>query len=181
MHWKPHLLWILWIILVGTTDHVNYSGGNRLVVGYTTAIIALMHDIHCNYCSPHLSTIEAHQAVYEGLHCKEGIVITADSLLFQIQMSEHNSLPCGEELHDNLFLTLSQLSSTLHTILAISCVHASNWFTHLQQTQQMVKVTILFLLCRCLNQSSQNATPSKLWIIWTMTPRLVNIDRLHEP
>ena len=23
-----------------------------------------------------------------------------------------------------------------HIILAISCVHASNWFTHLQQTQQ---------------------------------------------
>ena len=23
-----------------------------------------------------------------------------------------------------------------HTILAINCVHASNWFTHLQQTQQ---------------------------------------------
>ena len=36
-----------------------------------------------------------------------------DSLLFQIQMSEHNSLLCGGELHDNLFLILSQLSSTL--------------------------------------------------------------------
>ena len=36
----------------------------------------------------------------------------ADSLLFQIQMSEHNSLLCGE-LHDNLFLILSQSSSTL--------------------------------------------------------------------
>jgi len=32
------------------------------------------------------------------LHCKEGIVITTDSL-FQIQLSEHNSLPCGGELH----------------------------------------------------------------------------------
>ena len=29
------------------------------------------------------------------LHCKEGIVIMTDSLLFQIQMSEHNSLLCG--------------------------------------------------------------------------------------
>ena len=47
------------------------------------------------------------------LHCKKGIVITTDSLPFQIQMSEHNSLPCGGELHDNLFLILSQLSSTL--------------------------------------------------------------------
>ena len=24
-----------------------------------------------------------------------------------------------------------------HTILAINCVHASNWFTHLEQTQQI--------------------------------------------
>ena len=47
------------------------------------------------------------------IHCKEEIVIMTDSLLFQIQMSEHNSLPCGGELHDNLFLILSQLSSTL--------------------------------------------------------------------
>ena len=44
------------------------------------------------------------------LHCKKGIIITTGSLSFQIQMSEHNSLPCGE-LHDNLFLILSQLSS----------------------------------------------------------------------
>ena len=43
---------------------------------------------------------------------KKGIVITTDSLLFQIQMSEHNSLLCGGELHDNLSLILSQLSST---------------------------------------------------------------------
>ena len=47
------------------------------------------------------------------IHCKEGIVITTDSLLFQIQMSEHNSLLCGGELYDTLFLILSQLSSTL--------------------------------------------------------------------
>ena len=46
------------------------------------------------------------------IHCKKGIVITTDSLLIQIQMSEHNSLLCGGELHDNLFLILSQLSST---------------------------------------------------------------------
>ena len=43
---------------------------------------------------------------------KTPIVVTTDSLLFQIQMSEHNLLPCGGELHDNLFLILSQLSST---------------------------------------------------------------------
>ena len=52
------------IILVGTTYHVNYSGENQLVVGYTSAIIAC--GIHCNYCLPDLSTIEAHQAVDEG-------------------------------------------------------------------------------------------------------------------
>ena len=28
-------------------------------------------------------------------------------------------------------------TSHYHTILAINCVHASNWFTHLQQTRQI--------------------------------------------
>ena len=56
-----------------------------------------------------------------------------NSLLFQIQMSEQNPLLCGGEPHDNLFLILSQ-PSHCHTILAINCVHASNWFTHLQPT-----------------------------------------------
>ena len=71
------------------------------------------------------------QAPCMHAHCEKGIVILTDSLLLQIQMSEHNSLLCGGELHDNLFLILSQLSSTF------SCVHASNWFTHLQQTRQI--------------------------------------------
>ena len=57
-----------------------------------------------------LECLPQNQCIY---HCKEEIVITTDSLLFQIQMSEHNSLPCGGELHNNLFLILSQLSSTL--------------------------------------------------------------------
>ena len=63
-------------------------------------------------------------------HCKKGIVIMTDSLLFQIQMSEHNSLLCGE-LHDNLFLILSQLSSTFSYHLGnylcpcIKLVHSS--------------------------------------------------------
>ena len=36
-----------------------------------------------------------------------------------------------------------------HTILAINCVHALNWFTHLQPTRStMVKMTTSFLLCR---------------------------------
>ena len=74
-------------------------------------------------------------------HGKKGVVITTDSLLSQIQMSEHNSLLCGGELHDNFYHILSQLSSHYHTILAIdSVIHASNWFTHLQQKR-------LFLLC----------------------------------
>ena len=43
---------------------------------------------------------------------------------------------------------LINFPSHYHTILAINCVHASNWFTHLERTQQlMVKMTILFLLC----------------------------------
>ena len=48
-------------------------------------------------------------------------------------MSEHMSLVCGRELHDNLFVMLSQP----HIILAINCVYASNWFTHLQPTLQI--------------------------------------------
>ena len=47
------------------------------------------------------------------LHYKRGIVIMTECLLFLIQMSEQNTLLCGGELHDNLFLILSQLSSTL--------------------------------------------------------------------
>ena len=49
-----------------------------------------------------------------SIHCKRGIVITTDSLLFWIQMSEQNSLLCGGELHDNL--PHSQ-STFLHTII----------------------------------------------------------------
>ena len=59
-----------------------------------------------------------------------------DSLLSQNQMSEHNSLLCGGELHDNLFSFSANFPLHYHTILAINCVHASNLFTHLQQTQQ---------------------------------------------
>ena len=36
-----------------------------------------------------------------------------ECLLFQIQMREQNTLLCGGELHDNLFLILRKLSSTL--------------------------------------------------------------------
>ena len=52
--------------------------------------------------------------------------MTTNSLLSQIQMSEHNSLLCGGELCDNLYHILSQFSSHYHTILAIDSVHASN-------------------------------------------------------
>ena len=55
-----------------------------------------------------------------------------DSLLFQIQISEHNSACYG---------MVSSFSANFpphyNSILAINCVHASNWFTHLQQTQQI--------------------------------------------
>ena len=60
--------------------------------------------------------------------------MTTDSLLFWIQMS--NTIHHYVENYMTI-LILSQLSSTLHTILAINCVHASNWFTHLQRTQQI--------------------------------------------
>ena len=58
------------------------------------------------------------------IHCKRGIVVTNECLLFQIQMSEQNTLLGGGELQDNLFLILRQHSSHYHTILAINCVHA---------------------------------------------------------
>ena len=42
---------------------------------------------------------------------------------FQIQVSEHNSLLCGGELHDTFSAKFYQ---HYHTILAINCVYASN-------------------------------------------------------
>ena len=60
-----------------------------------------------------IQMVDIYTIIMEVVHCKKGIVITTDSLLFQIQMSEHNSLLCGGELHDNLSLILSQLFSTL--------------------------------------------------------------------
>ena len=66
----------------------------------------------------------------------KGIAITTDSL-FQIQMSEHNSLVCGVKLYDNLSSFSANFPPHYHTILAINCVHASNWFTHLQWTRQI--------------------------------------------
>ena len=71
------------------------------------------------------------------IYCKKGIVITADSLLFQVEMSEHksDSLLCGGELATWQSFPHSQ--PTFFHILAINCVHASNWFTHLQWTWQI--------------------------------------------
>ena len=66
-------------------------------------------------------------------HCKRGIVITTDSLLFQIQMSEQNTLYV-EENYMTIFSSFSaNFPPHYHTILAINCVHASNWFTHRNQ------------------------------------------------
>jgi len=82
------------------------------------------------------------------IYCKRGIVITTDSLLFHVEMSEHksDSLLCGGEL-----ATWQSISSFpvnfpphYHTILAISCVHASNCY--IEHDKLMVKMTILFLL-----------------------------------
>ena len=66
------------------------------------SLVVAIHILHLQSANPSLS-----------LHCKRGIVITTECLLLQIQMSEQNTLLCGGELHDNLFLILSQLSSTL--------------------------------------------------------------------
>ena len=56
-----------------------------------------------------------------------------NSLLLRIQMSEHNSLPCGGELHDNLphsqptFLHIIipswQLTVSMHQILFLLCAN----------------------------------------------------------
>ena len=62
----------------------------------------------------HTSALFANQnSACKELYCTKGIFITTDGLLFQIQMSEHNSLLCGGKLHDNLFLILSQFYSML--------------------------------------------------------------------
>ena len=74
-----------------------------------------------------------------------------DSLLFQIQMGEHTSLLCGGEQHDNLFLILSQL--ILHIIIPpwqlTVHMHQIGSLICSKHNKQMVKVTILFLLCKC--------------------------------
>ena len=68
------------------------------------------------------------------LHCETGIVLTTDSLLFQIHMSEQNHYYV-EENYMTIFSSLSaNFPPHYHTILGINCVHASNWFTHLQRT-----------------------------------------------
>ena len=65
---------------------------------------------------------------------KKGIVITTDSLLFQTQMSERNSLLYVENYITIFSSFPAKFPPHSDTILAISCVHALNWFTHLQQT-----------------------------------------------
>ena len=66
-----------------------------------------------------------------------------NSLLFQIQMSEQSPLLCGGEAHDNLFLILSKLSSTLiipscqlsvsmHQIDSLICNQLNNLMSKLQ-------------------------------------------------
>ena len=73
----------------------------------------------------------------------------------------------GGELHNNLFLILSQLSSTLsyHHDLEINCVRASNWFIHLQRTRQIDgqddnSVLIVHVELSCMYQISSNPPPS---------------------
>ena len=101
-------------------------------------------------------------ALPTGPHSKRGIVITTDSLLFWIQMSEQNSLLCGGELHDNLphsqptFLHIIipswQLTVSMHQISSLICN---------QHKKLMVKTTILFLLCTRSNL--RMVRPSGRW------------------
>ena len=88
-------------------------------------------------------------------HRKEGIVITTDSLLlFQIQMSGHYHV---EENYMKIFSSFSaNFPPHYHAILAINCVHASNWFTHLQQTRQFDGQndnSVLTVQATCLQRS----------------------------
>ena len=71
-----------------------------------------------------------------------------DSLLLQIERTQFIT----SYVEENYMTIFSSFSANFpphsHTILEINCVHASNWFTHLQQHDKlMVKMTILFLLC----------------------------------
>ena len=80
--------------------------------------------------------------LHHSAHCKKGIVIATNISLFQIQMSEHNSLLQLTTVEENyMTIFFSFLAGNFpphhHTILAINCVHASNWFTHLERTQQI--------------------------------------------
>ena len=63
------------------------------------------------------------------------------SLLFQIQVSEHNLKFISYFVEESYMTFFSPFSANFpphyHTILAINCVHASNWFTHLQQIWQI--------------------------------------------
>ena len=58
-------------------------------------------------------------------------------------MSEHNSLLCGGELHDSLFLILSQLSCTTPWQLYVS-IHQVGLLICNKHDKLMVKMTILF-------------------------------------
>ena len=75
---------------------------------------------------------------------KKGIVITTDSLLFQIQMNEHNSLLCGGELHPHsqptflhIIIPSWQLIVSMQQIGSLICN---------EHDKLMVKMTILLLL-----------------------------------
>ena len=65
------------------------------------------------------------------LHCKKGIVIQ------KFVTSDSDEWTKVEENYMTIFASFSaNFPAHHHTILAINCVHASNWFTHLQPTWQ---------------------------------------------
>ena len=102
-------------------------------------------------------------------HCKKGIVITTDSLLSQIQMSEHKSLLCGEQsfphsqptfLH--IIIPSWQLTVPMHQIGSLICNEYDKF---------MVKMTILFLLWQVtvsLKLAAINSESLILPVMWVI-------------
>ena len=79
--------------------------------------------------------------------CKRNCHYNWQFVFFQIQVSEHNSLLCGGELHDTFSAKFDQ---RYHTILAINCVmHQISSLIWNEHDKLMAKMTILFLLYGC--------------------------------
>ena len=92
-------------------------------------------------------------------------------------MSEHNSLLCGGQLHDNLFLILSQLSSTLpswyltvHSSATNMTKGWSKWqsvFAVAHGNRQLHKQNSY--RCMCISYSNINLCLYTLYILYMLT------------